>query len=124
MIVHWVESYIRNGWDHMIIDPDDCSSRVPKCDHFEPAIGPEAVSAFSGPEVVPSFSNGQMIEYFVTRTVSDGLPAGDFKSMNKGAKGLYECGHVQNIQVSGSSSHVRLRASCLPEIKSTFDNIL
>ena len=89
-MVHRVESYIRNGWGHMIIDPDDCSSRDPKCDHVEPAIHPEAPSwenlifAFSGPEVVrvPLFSDGQMIEYFVTRTVSDGLPAGDFKSMN------------------------------------------
>ena len=75
----------------MIIDPDDCSSRDPKCDHVEPAIGPEAVSwenltfAFSGSEVVPSFSNDQMIEYFVTRNVSDGLPAGDFKYINKRA---------------------------------------
>ena len=75
----------------MIIDPDDCSSSDLKCDHVEPAIGPEAVSwenltsAFSGPEVVPSFSNGQMIEHFVTRTVSDGLAAGDFKYMNKRA---------------------------------------
>ena len=107
----------------MIVDPDNCLSRDPKCDHVEPAIGPEVVSwenltsAFSGPEVVPSFSNGQMIEYFVTRTVSDGLPAGDFKSMNKRAKGRFDCGHVQNIQINISSSHVLLRASCLPEMK-------
>ena len=69
-------------------------------DHVESAISKEAVSweiltsAFSSPEVVPSFSNGQMIEYFVIRTVGDGLPAGDFKSMNKRAKGLFDCGHV------------------------------
>ena len=74
-------------------------------------------SAFSGPEVVPSFTNGHMIEYLVSRTVSDGLPAGDFKSMNKRAKGLFDRGHVQTIQVSVSSSHVLLRASCLPEMK-------
>ena len=53
----------------------------------------------------------------VTRTVGDGLPAGDFKSMNKRAKGLFDCGHDQNIQVSVSSSHVLLRASCIPAMK-------
>ena len=68
MMVHRVESYIRNEWDHMIIDPDDCLSRNPKCDYVEPAIGPGAMSwenltsAFCCPKIVPSFSNGQMIQ--------------------------------------------------------------
>ena len=40
----------------MIIDPDDFSSRDSKCDNFEPAIDPKAMSwenltsDFSGPE--------------------------------------------------------------------------
>ena len=45
-----------------------------------------------------------MITYFVTRTVIDGLPANDFKSINKSAKYLFDCGHVQNIQVGNTSS--------------------
>ena len=95
----------------------------PKCDHVEASIGSEVTSwgnltsAFSGPEVVCSFSNGQVIEYFVSTTVSDGLPAGDFKSMNTRAKGLFDCGHVQGIQVGISRCHVLLHASCLPEMK-------
>ena len=46
-----------------------------------------------------------------------GLPAGDFKSMNTRAKGLFDCGHVQGIQVGISGSHILIRASCLPEMK-------
>ena len=67
----------------------------PKSDLAEVSIESKVTSwedltwAFTGHEVVPSFSNGQMIEYFVSRTVSDGLPAGDFKSINTRAKGLF-----------------------------------
>ena len=31
--------------------------------------------------------------------MADGLPAGDFKSMNKSAKYLFDCGHIQKIEV-------------------------
>ena len=44
VMVGRVESYIRNGWDHMIVDPDNCLSRDPKCDDVEQGIGPEVVS--------------------------------------------------------------------------------
>ena len=57
------------------------------------------VEVFDCADQVPSFSNGQLVEYFVSRTVSDGLPAGDFKSMNTKAKGLFDCGHVQNMDI-------------------------
>ena len=73
--------------------------------------------AYSSREEVPLFTNGQMITYFVTRTVSDGLPAGDFKGMNEKAKRLYECGHVQRIMVQTSHSLHWFRAECLPEMK-------
>ena len=63
---------------------------------------------------MPLFSNGQMVTYFGSRTVSDGLPAGDFKAMNKR---LYDCGHVQNIEVGTSISYVWVRADCLLEMK-------
>ena len=66
---------------------------------------------FSDKKDVPMFTNGQLINYFVCRTVADGLPAGDFKSMNKSAKYLYECGHVQNIQIGTSTSHMSVKAN-------------
>ena len=72
---------------------------------------------FSDKKDVPTFTNGQLINYFVCRTVADGLPAGDFKSMNKSAKYLYDCGHIQNIQIGTSTSHMSVKANCLPEMK-------
>ncbi len=43
------------------------------------------------------FNNSHMISYFVARSVSDGKPAGDVKSVNKSAEYLFTCGHVQSI---------------------------
>ena len=57
-------------------------------------------NAYSKPEDVPSFNHGHMISYFVSRTVADGLPSGDIKSINTSAKHLYDCGHVQSIKLA------------------------
>ena len=66
-----------------------------------------------------AFTNAQIISYFVTRTVDDGLPAADFKSINNSACSLYRCGHVQKIEVCHrfSSNILLIRANCLPEMK-------
>lgn len=79
----------------------------------------EITCAFSSPQQVLPFTNAQIVAYFVTRTVDDALPAGDFKSINKSASNLYHCGHVQNIEVCNESSTNKLfvRADCLPEMK-------
>ncbi len=86
----------------------------------EPQQGPETWKdvklAYSNKSEIPSFSHGQMVTYFVSRTVSDGLPAGDFNAMNTKAKRIYNCGHVQNIQVCAYSSFLWMRANCFPEI--------
>ena len=50
-------------------------------------------------EDVPSFTNAQLVTYFVCRTVNDGLPAGDFKSINKSAKYLFDCGHTRTREL-------------------------
>ena len=63
-------------------------------------------NALSSSNEIPGFSRGQMITYFVARTFDDGLPAGDFKGINKKARKLFQCGHIQNI-----------RAKCLLEMK-------
>ena len=68
-------------------------------------------------ETVPSFTEGQLVSYFVCRTVADGLPAGDFKSINKSAKYLFDCGHVQDIHIGSSTTKTLIKASCLPEMK-------
>ena len=74
-------------------------------------------TAFSTPEEVPKFSHGQMISYFVTRTLDDGLPAGDFKGINKKAMHLFQCGHIQHIEIKTSDLSLDVRADCLPEMK-------
>ena len=76
------------------------------------------IQAFDSTDGVFSFSNAQIISYFVTRTADDGLPMGDFKSVNNSAANLFRCGHVQQIQVAHDKSDTLfVRADCLPDIK-------
>lgn len=77
----------------------------------------DLISVYTKKEDVPLFTDGQLVTYFVCRTVADGLPAGDFKSVNRSAKYLFDCGHVQNIQVGASTPHTWIKANCLPEMK-------
>ena len=49
----------------------------------------------SAGKVILNKSN--IVAYFVSRSVYDGLPAGDFKTINKSAQYLFGCGHVQII---------------------------
>ena len=37
--------------------------------------------------------------------------------MNRLAKYLFDCGHVQNIQIGQSTTYTLVRANCLPEVK-------
>ena len=123
-----VRSYIKNGWADNIINPDEISD--PCCLQASSSslssslntldtvnVWKDIRKAYSCQNQVPKFSYGHMMTYFVSRTLSDGLPAGDFNAMNTKAKRLYDCGHIQNIEVSTSGSKVCIRASCLPEMK-------
>ena len=58
-----------------------------------------------------------MISYFVSCTATDGLPAGDIKSINKAAKNLYDCGHIQNIEIGYTNTTTFIRAICYPEMR-------
>ena len=46
---------------------------------------------------IPTFTIASMTNYFVTRIVSDGKPANDFKSLNAHAYPLFKAGHIQSI---------------------------
>ena len=52
-------------------------------------------NVYKSPGKVP-----EMVTYFVTQTVSDGLPATDFNTL---ADDLFKCGHAQNIHVCTTS---------------------
>ena len=118
-----VEAYLRNGWDSYIADPNapmpysdlattstDSTPSTATCTGTVAAIWRPISSAFSKPEDVPEFSYGQMIGYFITKTVKDGLPAGDFKGMNKKVMNLFRCGHVQHIEISCEETSLNTRA--------------
>ena len=63
----------------------------------------------------PNFNMSHIVAYFVTRTVKDFLPAGDFKSVNKFAENLFRSGgHVQNIQSVPVNNNIK--STCLPEM--------
>ena len=72
---------------------------------------------YSRPKEVPLFNHGHMISYFVSRTAIDGLASGDIKSINKSAKYLYDCGHIQCMEVGYTSTSMHLRAMCIPEMR-------
>ena len=63
------------------------------------------------------FSSAKVVSYFVSRSVSDGFPADDFKAINKRAENLFICGHIQCIQVLRHDSQLLFKANCLPEMK-------
>ena len=117
-----MQSYIQNGWDGDLVDPDNpggvatgeanlISESRPSQDWVD------IRRAYTTAAEVPKFTNGQMVTYFVCQTVSDGLPAGDFKAINSKAKGLYDCGHIQNVEVSSTAERVWVRSDCIPEMK-------
>ena len=58
-----------------------------------------------------------VVSYFVTRTVQDFQPAGDFKSVNKSAENLFRCGHVQNVQFVTAGDICFIKSKCLPEMR-------
>ena len=62
--------------------------------------------AFSTSDQVPQFNNGHIIQYFVTRSVIDGLPSGDLKSINSSAENLFQGGHMQHIEVCSTATYL------------------
>ena len=78
-------------------------------------------AAFNSPVEVPQFNMGHIVAYFVTRTVSDNLPAADFKSVNKSSEFLSRCGHIQSVEVCSSADYLYVKAICLPQMRKDKD---
>ena len=118
-----MKSYISNGWaSQNLINPDGCNTCATSSSEPSAALSFNGTwvnikNAYSKPEDVPSFNHGHMISYFVSRTAADGLPSGDIKSMNTAAKHLYDCGHVQSIEVGSTNDTMYIRATCIPEMR-------
>ena len=117
-----VTSYISNGWaTQNLINPDGCS--ICATLSSEPSVAlsfnekwVNIKNTYSKPDDVPSFNHGHMISYFVSRIAADGLPSGDIKSINTVAKHLYDCGHVQSIEVGSTDDSMYIRATGISEM--------
>ena len=92
--IHRVNAYIKNGWDKELVDPDNQlkpAATVPQL--VVPTDGwQDLTQVYRSTSQVFGFTNAQEISYFVTRTADDGLPMGDFKSVNNSASSLFRCG--------------------------------
>lgn len=72
----------------------------------------------AGRTLLPDFSLVNMVSYFVSRKVSDGQEAGDFKNINNRSYPLFKAGHIQRIKViKGNDDKVYLVGVCLPEMR-------
>ena len=79
------------GWEKQVVDPDgpcQSSREANRCLERHRAGSTTSANIYKCTNV----------SYFVTRTAGDGMPAGDFKSMNNSACSLYHCGHVQQVE--------------------------
>ena len=63
------------------------------------------------------FSMSQIVAFIITRSVTDGIMAGDIKSINKSAENLFICGHVQSIEFVKVDDLTYIRGKCLPEMR-------
>ena len=122
-----VNAYIKYGWDKNLVNPHTDTTTT------RPAVGPQSTASaqqafpadgwrlltemYNNSAEVPSFNNGHIVSYFVTRSVLDGLPSADFKSINSSAENLFRCGHIQHIEVCQTTTTLYIRASCLPEMR-------
>ena len=107
-----MKSYISNGWvSKTLINPNANNTSFDSLRSVEINYNGNWVSirhAYSCPEQLPAFNHGHMISYFVSRTVANGLPAGDEKSINKSARYLYHCGHIQSMEVEKTSKATQI----------------
>jgi hypothetical protein len=110
------------GWDKNLIDPHGHTKESARSSHTAapqhcpfPTDGWKQV--YKSPDAVFRFNNGHIVSYFVTRSVIDGLPAGDFQSINSSAENLFRCGHIQGIEICPVTTALYISASCLPEMR-------
>ena len=114
-----MKAYIKYSWDKNIINPHGDSGQSSSSSNEHNAISEvdvpsdgwkSVMEAFSVTDI-PQFNNGQILTYFVIRSVIDGLPLEDFNSVSSSAVYLFKCGHVQNIEVCFTPHHCTFELS-------------
>ena len=87
-----VQAYIVNCWASKVVDPDcrtvpdETPTLIACCDN---KLFQDIKTVNKSPSEIPPFSNAQIVSYFVTRTVTDGLASSDFKLINQSALNLF-----------------------------------
>ena len=130
-----MKAYISHGWAEKVIDPEKknlqevagTSASTVSVTSDQTLFNTEDVETAYKPlkEVFPwgvssmSFTNAEIINYFVTRTAVDGLPASDVKGMNASALNLFQCSHIQSISVCINITQRRqfIKCDCIPEMR-------
>jgi len=125
-MVYRVQALIANGWADRVVDPDNstCSTgtaqqlttkwEIPS--HVDMLNVQDALTGTDNTLAKFCFTNGNIIDYFTARKAADGLPRGDFKSINHSALDMFRCGHVHEIKI-GYEKYVYLQAKCWAEMK-------
>ncbi len=113
-----VNAYIKEGLDQEL--PCSSSSTVATEKHSFvqdiPKEGWKDIKSINGTFKL-NFNNSNIVSYFISQSVTDGLPAGDFKAINKSAEYLFRCGHIQSIQYIVSKNNIYIKSQCLPEMR-------
>lgn len=121
--------YIENGWDKDLIDPDKGKNIDRKEKLLRPSVWfPDSSENWTNltvkEESLPNFSLSNVTNYFVNRQLMDGLPANDFKSINKKSYELFKAGHIQYVKVlqkDSSKDKVYIKCACLPEMRKNME---
>lgn len=65
-----------------------------------------------------NFNNSNIVSYFINWSVTNGLPAGNFKAINKSAEYLFFVGTFNlAIQYNLSKGFIYIKSNCLPEMR-------
>ncbi len=91
-----VTAYIKEGLDHPSCRSSSSLDRDVPLYKFQKMVGKTLSPLMASFKL--NFNNSHIVTYFVNRSVHDGLPADDFKTINKSAEYLFCCRRVQSIQ--------------------------
>ena len=117
-MVFRVTAYVREGLDQ---EPSCSSTPTVVTDkypvHDIPKEDWKGINSTDG-RFKLNFNNSNIVTYFISRSAMDGIPAGDFKAINKSAEYLFRCGHIQSIQYFIYYMNIMyIISNCLPETR-------
>ena len=114
-----VRAYIENEWSDNVVDSDKkyhetgTSSRATNGQIS--ATWKHIRTAYTFHALQVQFTNAQIVEYFITRTVSDGHLSADFKSIKSQLSISFVVAMYKTL--SSDEKNLYMRADCLPEIR-------